>query len=152
MSNSNMNRRQFIQLNTAVLAGAAIAPAAIAGENQGTHIETNADNHNRSPGFYRVEMGDMKITVLSDGHFHFPMELISVDDHLTLQAFDVDPERREEYFRSRLVPADHTPLQASPILIDTGDRRTLVDSGFGTGDDLPPTAGRLSSSLEAASS
>ena len=150
MSNSNMNRRQFIRLNTAALAGAAIAPAAIAGEKQGTHIETNADNHSRSPGFYRFAMGVTEITVLSDGYFHFPMDFVSVDDPLDVMAFDVDLERREEYFRSNLFPADHIPLQASPILIDTGDRRTLVDSGFGAGPDSPPTGGRLSSSLAAA--
>ncbi|TVR35847.1 MAG: MBL fold metallo-hydrolase, partial [Balneolaceae bacterium] len=151
MSNSNMNRREFIRLNTTALAGAAIAPAAIAGEKQGTHTQTGADNHNRSPGFYRFAMGDTEITVLSDGYFHFPMDLIKVNDPLEHRAFNVDPERRAEYFRSRLVPADHTPLQASPILIESGDRRTLVDPGIGIAfPNFPPAGGRLGPSLEAA--
>jgi len=145
MPNSHLNRRQFIRLNTTALAGAAIAPAALTGEKQDTHIDTKDGNKSQSPGFYRFNLGDTEITVLSDGYFNFP-----VDDHLEWRAFNVDPERRAEYFRSRLVPADHTPLQVSPILIDSGDRRTLVDPGVGTSEEAPPTGGRLGPSLEAA--
>ena len=152
MPNSHLNRRQFIRLNSTALAGAAIAPAAMTGEKQGALTGNTYGNQNRSPGFYRFPFGELEITVLSDGHFHFPMQIVTVESPLELQAYGVDPATRGEYFRSRMVPSDHIPLQASPVLIDTGDRRTLVDSGLGTTETelIPPTAGHLGSSLEAA--
>jgi glyoxylase-like metal-dependent hydrolase (beta-lactamase superfamily II) len=147
---TSMDRRAFVGLNAAALAGAALGPASLAGREPGIGMRRPSSSANQSPGFYRFSLGEMEITVLSDGYFHFPMEFVTVDDPLDVKAFDVDPETREEYFRSRLVPTDHIPLQASPIVIDFGGRRTLVDSGFGPGEDSPPTAGRLESSLEAA--
>jgi hypothetical protein len=104
---------------------------------------------NASPGFYRFAFGESEITVLSDGHFHFPTDVLAIDDPLEVQGYGVDPYMREAYFRSRLVPSDHIPLQASPVLIDKGSRRTLVDSGWGAGEESPPTGGRLGQSLEA---
>jgi glyoxylase-like metal-dependent hydrolase (beta-lactamase superfamily II) len=142
---TSVDRRDFIRLNAAALAGAALGPASLAGGEPGMGMRAPTPSANRSPGFYRFNLGDTEITVLSDGYFNFP-----VDDHLEWRAFNVDPERRAEYFRSRLVPADHTPLQVSPILIDSGDRRTLVDPGVGTSEEAPPTGGRLGPSLAAA--
>jgi len=151
MPNSNLNRRQFIRLNTSALAGAAIAPAAITGEKQDTHIKTKDDNKSQSPGFYRFAFGELEITVLSDGHFHYPVQFLAVElDPLEAQAYGLDPATREEYFRSRLVPSDHIPLQVSPVVIDSGNQRTMVDSGRGTRDMTQYTTGRLGLSLEAA--
>jgi len=151
MPNSNLNRRQFIRLNTTALAGAAIAPAAITGEKHGALTGTKYGNQNRSPGFYRFAFGDLEITVLSDGYFHYPVQFLAVElDPIEVQAYGADPATREEYFRSRLIPSDHIPLQASPVLIDTGNRRILVDSGLGDSEEMPPTAGRLGPSLQGA--
>jgi glyoxylase-like metal-dependent hydrolase (beta-lactamase superfamily II) len=151
MSNQKLNRRQFIRLNATALAGAAIAPAALTGVKQETHIETKEGNKSQSPGFYRFTFGELEITVLSAGHFHYPPDIVVVDDPVELQAYNTDPETREEYFRSRLVPSGHIPLQESPVLIDSGNQRTLVDSGhMARADWTPPTAGRLGPSLEAA--
>lgn len=104
-----------------------------------------------SPGFYRFGLGDLEITVLSDGPFHFPVDLLVDEVHpFEFQAFNVEPEVREPYFRSRLAPSDRIPLETNPVVIDSGERRTLVDSGFGGGENAPPTAGRLATSLRAA--
>jgi len=151
MPNSNLNRRQFIGFSAMALAGAAIAPAAIAGEKQGA-LAGKRGNQSRSPGFYRFALGDLEITVLSEGHFHYPVQSLLAGglEPIEAKAYGVDPAMREEYFRSRMVPSDHIPLQMSPVLIDTGDRRTLVDSGLGDREEMPPTAGRLGPSLEAA--
>jgi len=152
MSRQNLNRREFIRLNASALAGAAIAPAAITGVKQDTHIETIEGNKSQSPGFYRFAFGEMEITVLSDGHFHYPVQNLAMElNPLEAQSYGLDPATREEYFRSRMVPSDHIPLQTSPVLIDTGDRRILVDSGSGTWESTRyPTTGRLGPSLEAA--
>jgi glyoxylase-like metal-dependent hydrolase (beta-lactamase superfamily II) len=148
---SPIDRRDFVRLNAAALAGAALAPASLAGGEPGIGMGPPTPSDNRSPGFYRFDLGDTEVTVLSDGYFHFPMDFVKVDDPVEHRAFNVDPERRAEYFRSRLVPADHTPLQASPILIDSGNRRTLVDPGIGPFfPHFPPAGARLGPSLEAA--
>ena len=153
MTHSKPDRRQFIRNNALALAGAAIAPATIAGVKLGTHIETKDGNQPRSPGFYRFAFGDLEITILSDGHFDYSPAWVRLENPVEVQAYNADPETREKYFRSRLVPSDLIPLQMNPILIDTGDKRTLVDPGMGTGTEewpSPPNAGRLGLSLEAA--
>ena len=144
-----LNRRQFIRNGAAALAGAALLPAAdtYSKSNNGRD-DINGSLH-RSPGFYRFPFGDMEVTVLNDGHFEFPFDLISIDDSLEFLAYNADRETREEYVRSRRLPTDRVPLYLSPVLIDSGNQRTLVDSGLGTGEDIP-TAGRLGLSLEAA--
>ena len=151
MSHQKLNRRQFIRLNASALAGAAIAPAVITGEKQVTHIETKEGDKIQSPGFYRFAFGELEITVLSAGHFHYPPHIVTVDDPVEILAYNADPKTREEYFRSRLVPSDLIPLQQSPVLIDSGNQRTLVDSGHMAGADwTPPAACRLGPSLAAA--
>jgi len=147
MQNSNLNRRQFIRLNATALAGAAIAPAVITREKQGTLALGKDDNLNRPPGFYRFGLGDLKITVINDGFFHLseitPPEIRPIE----ALAFNASEEKRQEYFRSRLLYSDDTRIEISPVLIESGDQRILVDSGW----SLPgasASAGRLGSSLE----
>jgi glyoxylase-like metal-dependent hydrolase (beta-lactamase superfamily II) len=147
---SFLDRRQFFRLNAAALAGAALTPALAAGRKSSPGDRAAAAANNATPGFYRFALGEAEITVLSDGHFHFPLEIVAGDmEPYEFLAFNVEPERRREYFRSRLVPSDHIPLQASPVLIDYGNRRMLVDSGW-SGEGAPPAAGRLNASLAAA--
>jgi glyoxylase-like metal-dependent hydrolase (beta-lactamase superfamily II) len=146
----HFDRRRFLELNAAALAGAALTPATALGTSPSPAAAASPPGRDASPGFYRFSAEDAEVTVLSDGHFHFPMELVGIDvDPLEFQAASVDPETREEYFRSRMVPSDHIPLQTSPVLIDSGERRTLVDAGVGEAEQTP-TAGRLARSLEAA--
>ncbi len=147
---SPIDRRDFVRLNAAALTGAALGPTSLAGGETRIGMRPPTPSANPSPGFYRFDLDDTEITVLSDGYFHFPMDAVKVDDPLEHRAFNVDPERRAEYFRSRLVPAEHTPLQVSPVLIDSGDRRTLIDPGLGIWSESHPTGGRLGPSLEAA--
>ena len=136
-------------LNGAALAGAALPPVASTEEWSRTSDSTTIDP-SASPGFHRFPFGDMEITVLSDGHFDFPLDPLPIDDPLEFLAYNAAQETREEYFRSRRLPTDRVPLYLSPVLIDSGDQRTLVDTGFGPGEELPPTAGLLGLSLEAA--
>ena len=149
MKRSTLDRRQFLQFGGAALAGAALPPVVSTEEWSHTSDSTIVDA-SASPGFHRFPFGDMEITVLSDGHFDFPLDPLPIDDPLEFLAYNADQETREEYFRSRRLPTDRVPLYLSPVLIDSGDQRTLVDTGFGPGEELPPTAGLLGLSLEAA--
>jgi len=151
---SILDRRRFVGTTAAALAGASAGQmpwGRKSGRGEGALRRDASATENPSPGFFRFALGDVEITVLSDGHFHYPVQILEVaHDPLEAQAYGLDPATREEYFHSRLVPSDHIPLQTSPVLIDTGDRRILVDSGLGTTESMPPTAGRLGPSLEAA--
>ena len=150
MKRPTLDRRQFLRLNGAALAGAALTP--VVSSEQWSHTRTSppAVSVDRSPGFYRFSFGEMEITVLSDGYFDYSPDFVTIDDPVEIQAYNAAPETREEHFRSRRLPTDNIPLQASPVVIDSGNQRTLVDCGMGTGEELPPTAGRLGHSLEAA--
>lgn len=146
-----LNRRQFIRLNAAALAGAALTPTVAAGGQTGPGSSAASTPRNLSPGFYRFTLGNLEITVLSDGSFLIPSAFMDADmDVAEVLATDVDRETREQYFRSRMVPSDDVPLQASPVLLDFGNRRVLVDSGWATGAGPPPTVGHLGSALEVA--
>jgi glyoxylase-like metal-dependent hydrolase (beta-lactamase superfamily II) len=146
----NLDRRQFIRLNATALAGAALTPTVAGAGKSGPGTGTLPSNpRNTSPGFYRFSLDEHEITVLSDGHFDFPMEWLEGEvEPAEMMAANAQPERREEYFRSRLVPTDSVPLQVSPVLVDAGGRRVLVDSGW-AGEESPPATGRLDLSLEA---
>jgi glyoxylase-like metal-dependent hydrolase (beta-lactamase superfamily II) len=150
-----LDRRQFLQINAAALTGAALGPGTAAGQDRPggetpVRGRTGTERPSASQGFYRFAAGDVEMTVLSDGHFHFPLELLAEEvTPAGMMAFNVAPERRERYFSDRMVPPDRLPLQVSPVLIDAGNRRLLVDSGW-SGKGAPPTAGQLNSSLEAA--
>jgi glyoxylase-like metal-dependent hydrolase (beta-lactamase superfamily II) len=57
---------------------------------------------------------------------------------------------RETYYRSRLIPMDRIPIQLSPVVVETGGRRILIDAGIAPAAENHPHAGRLALGLEAA--
>ncbi len=156
---SPLDRRRFLSLNAAALGGAILASphrAVLGADGPGPASSRPEAGRplpagpGASPGFYRFGFGDVDVTVLSDGHFDFPMDLIGIEDPLDVIALDVEPAVREAYLASRMVPLDRIPLSVHPVLIDTARRRVLVDTGWGAGPEGPPTAGRLMATLEAA--
>jgi len=92
----------------------------------------------QAPGFYRMMLGDIEITALSDGTVELP-----VDKLLTRTTADkVNKTLAANYLKA--------PLETSVngFLINTGSKLVLVDAGaaglFG------PTLGRLAANLKAA--
>jgi glyoxylase-like metal-dependent hydrolase (beta-lactamase superfamily II) len=144
-----LDRRRFLGLQATALASIALPPATMARPRQADG-RAAATQEAPAPGFYRFAAGDVELTVLSDGYFHFPMDILpdGVDPDEAMAA-NVEGATRESFFRERLVPGDHLALQLSPVLISSGDRRLLVDTGW-SGEAAPPTAGGLQASLTAA--
>lgn len=112
-------------------AALATAPAFAAAPQAGT----------QAPGFYRYKVGDFELTQLSDGAGTFPMP-----DHFVV---NVSKETAiAEAARSYLAPEGKITVPFNPVLINTGSKLILIDTGNGPGPN--PAIGRLVGSLAAA--
>ncbi|MGQ0698348.1 MAG: MBL fold metallo-hydrolase [Panacagrimonas sp.] len=115
-----------------------IATAAGSALLSGTATAAAPMSKTETPGFYRMMLGDIEITALSDGTVALP-----IDQMLTnIQPDQVNKALARSYLK--------TPLETSVnvFLINTGTKLVMVDSGaaklFG------PTLGKLLTSLAAA--
>ncbi|WP_198119717.1 MBL fold metallo-hydrolase [Massilia rhizosphaerae] len=113
------------------LVAAALAAAAFTAQAAAPMVKTPA------PGFYRVMVGDIEVTPISDGTFDLPM----------------DQYMRQKPELTRTALAKHflkLPVETSDnaFLINTGSKLVLVDTGAGT--LLGPTVGKFVNNLKAA--
>ncbi len=91
------------------------------------------------PGYYRTKVGDIRVTVISDGALELPSSVHGVNaDPAEVQAL------LEANFLNPAQLYNHTNI----TLIETGEEKILLDTG--SGDNFQPTAGRLQTNLEAA--
>jgi glyoxylase-like metal-dependent hydrolase (beta-lactamase superfamily II) len=128
------DRRSFLK-------SATVGAVATACGSAGDVTAASPDVPVEAPGFYRFRLGEFHIAPLCDGVFFLPMDSI---------ATNAEAGERKAYFDAHYMTADVFPLQASPLLIETREKRILVDTGVGPGQDWAPTAGRLAKSLEEA--
>ena len=112
---------------SALPAGSAAQPAAPA-----------VDDAAQAPGYYRVRLGRFTVTVLSDGSVSVPYDKLlhgkaPGDIARIFAAMGETPER---------------PTSVNAFLIDTGERRILIDTGAAA--SFGPCCGRLPRALAAA--
>ena len=111
---------------TAFLAGPAVTRAA------GPMVKTQA------PGYHRLMLGDIEVTVLNDGTVNLPMSQLLTN---------ITPEKyRADIGRGFLRDPIETSVNA--FLVNTGGKLVLIDSG--AGNLFGPTLGKLQASLKAA--
>jgi glyoxylase-like metal-dependent hydrolase (beta-lactamase superfamily II) len=91
-----------------------------------------------SPGWYRMQLGDFEVTVLSDGTAALPMEKLLTG---TTPA-KIDAAMAKAFLK----PGFETSVDA--FLINTGTKLVLIDTGAGT--LFGPTLGKLITNLKAA--
>jgi glyoxylase-like metal-dependent hydrolase (beta-lactamase superfamily II) len=113
---------------TAIAAAAAMVSAAHAAA---TMVKTPA------PGFYRVMVGDIEVTPISDGTVDLPM------DQLLHQKPELTKATLEKNFLK--VPVETSD---NAFLVNTGSKLVLVDTGAGA--LFGPTLGRFVQNLKAA--
>lgn len=93
-----------------------------------------------APGYYRFRLGGFTVTTVSDGN-------LIIDDP-SVFAVNAPEAAVNGLLEANLLPTDRAVVQANMTLVDTGERRVLLD--VGSGDGFQPTAGRLVGNLEAA--
>ena len=125
-------RRTLFRTGSAMAAAAAVAAAptgkALAGVPQAGK---------RNPGFYRLKLGSIEATVISDGTIAFPPSLWTAPLPDVDAALAADDRSTEEVV-----------FQLNTMLIDTGNKLVLIDTG--TGGKLQDASGALLANLAAA--
>jgi glyoxylase-like metal-dependent hydrolase (beta-lactamase superfamily II) len=92
----------------------------------------------QAPGFYRVPLGDFKVTALSDGTLPFES-----DKWLTgIKPAQIEKALAKVYLKS---PVE---MSFNAFLVDTGDKLVLID--VGSGALLGPAVGKLLVNMRAA--
>lgn len=122
-------RRNLLTGGAATLALGASGAARAAADMRGDQV----------PGFYRFMLGDYEITVLSDGSYQLPTDMIGVN-----QPRDVVQAYLKAHFLDPEIRTSHVNIP----LINTGEELILVD--VGGGGNFLDGAGALVENLEAA--
>jgi glyoxylase-like metal-dependent hydrolase (beta-lactamase superfamily II) len=98
----------------------------------------------QAPGFYRYKVGDMEITVVTDGARSFPLP-----DTLVTKA---KKDEVNAALEAAYMPRDVMTIYFSPIVINTGSKLVVIDTGYGPAVGAEPnsTAGLFQANLAAA--
>jgi glyoxylase-like metal-dependent hydrolase (beta-lactamase superfamily II) len=95
------------------------------------------------PGtYYRIDVGDMQATIVSDG----PLPLGEPSGSFK----GVTKEDVQKQLSDNFLGTDNVILEQNVLVLNTGSRLVLFDSGMGTSKLFGPTTGRLQKSLQQA--
>src|SRR5262245_51990980 len=97
----------------------------------------------QAPAFYRFRIGAFEATVVSDGPLNLgpPKEGVFAE----LSKEDMTKALVDHYLST-----DNVVFEQNALVVNTGDRLVLFDTGVGASKLLGPTAGRLVQSLKGA--
>ena len=96
----------------------------------------------QAPYFYRFKLGSAEATIVSDG------ALPLGDPHANF--LGLTPEEMDKQLRDNFLPNDNAVLEQNALVLNTGDKLVLFDTGLGTLDLFGPTTGKLMNSLQQA--
>ena len=135
MNAITLNRRA-IMLSAVAGASNIIIPAM--GSLGTAHAQTAAAPVTRNAGHYQFRVGDIRATVLSDGIIEGPPRVY---------ASDASEAELQNVLQQAFLPTDHMTLNLNTLLIETGDRRILLEAGAGA--TMGPNGGRIFENLAA---
>ncbi len=95
----------------------------------------------QAPYFYRFKLGSAEATIISDG-------VLPLGDPMA--AF-IGPPKADitRMLADNFLPADNALLEQNILVLNTGDRIVLFDTGMGTSAMFGPTTGKLVATLKA---
>ena len=132
-----VNRRSFLMKSAA----AGLCPAALLALNAGAAGAKEVMFGNKAPAWYRFRLGDFEATVVSDG----ALNLGPAAPHYP----KTPKEAVDEVLTSRFQSPDTLIVQENCLVLNTGDKLVLFDSGIGTSKVFGTAAGRLENNLAA---
>lgn len=92
-----------------------------------------------NPAHFRFSVGDIRITIVSDGWFEQPEGSM---------AMNADPEERAAFLASYFLPTGGQIAHTNHVYIETGDETVLID--VGSGSRFLGSVGRLMGNMETA--
>jgi glyoxylase-like metal-dependent hydrolase (beta-lactamase superfamily II) len=94
----------------------------------------------QAPGFYRAKLGDFELTQFSDGARTFPIPDAFVRN--------VAKDQVMAAAEAAHMPKGQVTIPFNPLLINTGSKLVLIDTGLGPG--VSPTVGLLAGNMASA--
>ena len=132
-----------LSLRRLLRGGAALTMAGIAGTNtlsqafaKGPLVNTQA------PNFYRFKLGGAEATILTDG------VLPLGDPHASFTG--LTKEEMDRQLRDKFLPADNVSLEQNILVLNTGDKLVVFDTGLGGLKGFGPATGKMMSTLKQA--
>src|SRR5262245_21213400 len=137
VNGSSLSRR------TLLAGGSALGAAALAGALPSERAWAKAPMVNtQAPYFYRFKLGDFQGTIASDGILPLgnPAE----------NFVGLSKQEMEKQLTDNFLPLDNAVLEQNVLVINTGARLVLFDTGMGSLNIFGPTTGKLLNSLKQA--
>ena len=132
MKFKSINRRKFVQAGSSLpILGITSTPEVILASSLSLA---------QNPKHFQFFIGEIEITVISDGEFQLPMET---------QAINADSrDELDKFLRQHQMPLSEIDRQTNHVVISSGKSKILVD--VGSGHRFLPTVGKLHDHLESA--
>jgi glyoxylase-like metal-dependent hydrolase (beta-lactamase superfamily II) len=127
-----MSRRRMLAGAAAALgAGGAIGTASIPAFAKAPML------HTRAPAFYRFDLGSIEATVISDGPLNFPTTIFR-----GAPATEIRQRLSDEF-----LPTDTVRMEQNILVLNTGDKLVMFDSGILSMKAPDAPSGRILKSL-----
>ena len=97
----------------------------------------------QAPNFYRFKIGAIEATVVSDG----PLDLGAPQPDIFK---GVSKDEFAKILAENFLPADKVKLEQNALVLNTGDKLVLIDTGAGFQKLMGPDTGKLLANLKAA--
>ena len=125
-------RRHFL---AGAMAGAALGTA-------GAAFARGPMATTRAPYYYRFKLGDAQGTIVSDG-------TLPLGDPKT-NFVGLTPDEMQRQLADNFLPADNAVLEQNILILNTGERMILFDTGMGSLKLFGPTTGKMMSTIRQA--
>jgi len=126
-----------------LLAGAsALSAAGLAAGTPGVALAKAPFANNQAPYFYRFKLGAFEATIVSDG----TLPLGKPEENFVGLA----KEEMSKQLTDNFLPLENAVLEQNALIVNTGDRLVLFDTGMGSLKIFGPTTGKLLNSMKQA--